>query len=281
MEESRYNVLSLEQVRHFERDGIWFPISVLSAGEVARFHSAFEEWESHFSPSPDPIRCRQLHLFFRWAYDLATHPAVLDAVGDILGPDILVHSTTMFCKRPQDPSYVSWHQDGYYWNLDTPQLASAWISLSDSTVENGCLRVIPGSHKQGTIPHAESSISELNMLTSGLEVAVDVDESRARNILLRAGEMSLHHVNIIHGSNSNRSNTERVGFAVRFAAPCDKQAIQHHSVVLARGRDDYHHFDLLREPPTASIDEGIAAHAEFLRWWRKIRSSSELNESQP
>ncbi len=270
-----YKTLSPEQIEHYQREGILSPVPALSSPEVSRYRSAFEEWEWRVGPKPDPIQSRQLHLYFRWAYDLATHPAILDAVEDILGPNILVHSTTMFSKRPQDRSYVSWHQDGYYWSLDTPQLTSAWVALTDSTVQNGCMRVVPGSHKWGTLRHAESSISRNNLLASGLEVAVDIEESQARDISLKAGQMSIHHVNIVHGSNANRSDTNRIGFAIRYAAPLVKQAIAHHQVILARGRDDYHHFELMREPPRANLEEGLTAHSEFIRWLRGFRLSDQ------
>src|SRR5262249_49071638 len=154
-------------IRQYEQDGIFFPVSVLSAEEVSRFRSAFEAMEARLADRSKPIY--RPHLHYRWAYDLATHPVALDAVEDIIGPDILVHSTIIFYKRPQDPGYVAWHQDGYYPTLDLPQLISAWIALSDSTIENGCMRVIPGSHRQKLV-HVEKCASG-NLLWKGQEIA--------------------------------------------------------------------------------------------------------------
>jgi hypothetical protein len=264
--------LTLEQLSQYEHDGVLFPILVLSADEVSVFRAAIEELEARLGGTPKPQQLSQCHLHFRWAYDLATHPAVLDAVEDILGPNILVHSTTIFCKHPHDLGYVSWHQDGYYLGLSASHFISAWIALSDSTVDNGCLRVIPASQHHG-LPHAASATSPHNLLGSGLEVASEVDETQARDVLLRAGEMSLHHVNIIHGSNPNRADTKRIGFAVRYITPDVTQVPAHHCVVLARGWDNYHHFTLLQALPPSSIATGLVAQAEFTLWLRTLRAS--------
>jgi len=256
-------MLSSRQAVEYEQDGVCFPIHALDPGEVLRFKSAFEELEEFLGGRPDPMRLRHLHLHFSWARELALHPRILDAVEDIIGPDILVHSSTMFCKHPGDGAFVSWHQDGYYWELSEPRLVSAWIALADSTSENGCMRVVRGSHRTGNLPHSESARSEQNMLTSGLEIAVAVEESQATDVLLRAGEISLHNVNIVHGSNPNRSKTTRIGFAVRYIAPEIGQRLPHQPVLLARGDNKGGNFDLYPAPAAASLREAVAAQEKF------------------
>jgi ectoine hydroxylase-related dioxygenase (phytanoyl-CoA dioxygenase family) len=253
------------EVERYARQGVLFPIPALNRAEVARYRAAVEDLEARLGGKPKPSAMMQPHLFFRWAYDLVTHPAVLDAVEPVLGPDILVHSVSIFSKHPHTADYVSWHQDGYYWGLDAPRLTSAWIALTDSTAENGCLRVVPGSHRVDRLPHTDRPHSPDNLLASGLEIAVEVRESEALDLTLTAGEMSLHHVNIVHGSNPNRSAGKRIGFAIRYVAPAVRQALDHHAVVLARGRDDHHHYRLLEQPPAGSLEEGLAAQAEFAR----------------
>jgi hypothetical protein len=255
---------SPEQVEQYERDGILFPMSVLSQDEVSRFRSAFEDLESRLGGRPQHRQLIQPHLCYRWAYDLATHPAILDVVEAIIGPDILVHSASVFPKYPHDPDSILWHQDGYYWGLSAPRLVSAWVALTDSTIENGCMRVVAGTHKKEVLPHARSSREKNTRLS--LEVAVDVDEARATDVILKAGEMSLHHPYIIHGSNPNQTDEKRIGFAIRFVATRVKQSLLHHAVILARGCDDYHHFEMLKEPPTDNIEECIAAQARVAQW---------------
>jgi len=256
--------VSHEQVEEYERDGILFPIVVLSLEEAAKSRSAFERLESRLGGTPQHRQLIQPHLCYRWAYDLATHPAILDVVEQIIGPDILVHSTSIFPKYPHVPDHILWHQDAYYWGLSSPRLISAWVALTNSSVENGCMRVVPETHKQEVLPHIKSSRHKMTRLS--LEVAVDVDESRATDVVLNVGEMSLHHPYIIHGSNANQTDEKRIGFAIRFVAAQVKQSLSHHAVILARGRDHYHHYELLKEPPTDNIEEGIAAQARIAQW---------------
>jgi len=274
--------LSADQIEVFARDGVLFPLPALAGDEVAHYRAAFERLRARLGGSPKPAQMSQPQLHYRWAYDLATHPAVLDAVEPLLGPDILVHSASIFAKRPHDPSFVSWHQDGFYWRLSEPRLVSAWVALADSHAANGCMRALPGS-QVAAVAHGEAFDQPHNMLASGLHVAVPVAESRAVDVVLRAGEMSLHHLNLIHASNPNRSPDERIGFAIRYTVPAVRQALPHHAVVLARGRarpagDTGHagdagggHFELLQRPPSDDLEEGLAAQEEFLRWLRRTR----------
>lgn len=247
-------------VARYEESGVLFPIPVLSDAERQRFRSDVEELEAQFAARAKPTYFGQCHLNFRWAYELCTHARVLDAVEQILGPDILVHSTTLFSKHPGG-KFVSWHQDSFYWRLSEPSLVSAWIALSDSTIENGCLRVQPGTHRQ-QLEHVSVKSAD-NMLDTGTTVNVQYDEARAVDVVLRAGEMSLHHANLVHGSKPNRSTGKRVGFAVRYVAPHVRQGRAHHEVVLARGRDRYGHYDVLAEPPGHSVAEGMAVHISY------------------
>ena len=103
-------------------------------------------WTGGLGGKPTAQQKSQSHLRFKWVCDLATQPMILDAVEDVIGPDILIHSSTIFCKYANDKKFVSWHQDSHYWGLSEPRLVSAWIALTDSTVENGSLRVLPGTH---------------------------------------------------------------------------------------------------------------------------------------
>jgi non-haem Fe2+, alpha-ketoglutarate-dependent halogenase len=256
--------LSAQQVASYERQGFYFPVPVLTDAETAGFRAALGSVEARLGAYPRPAVLRQPHLHFRWAWDLATRPAILDAVEDLIGPNILVHSVSVFAKRPHDPGFVSWHQDGHYWRLDEARLTSAWVALSPSNPDNGCMRVVPGSHRERLAHIAETADGD-NLLSTGLTLAATVDEATAVDMALRPGEMSLHHVNVIHGSGANRSPVERVGVAVRYTAPEVRQATPHHAVVLARGRDEHHHFELLATPPGEDLEASFAALAAFTR----------------
>ena len=179
---------------------------------------------------------------------------MLDAVEAILGPDLLVWHTRWFTKHPGDETYVSWHQDGTYWGLRPPKVCTAWIALTRSDDGSGCMRVVPGSQRAGQLPHRDTW-AEKNALTRGQEIAVEVDEAEAVSLVLEPGEMSLHHIGIVHGSGVNRSQEPRIGFAVRFVAPEVRQDAESSFAMLVRGEDRHGHFELLDPPEAAGPDE--------------------------
>ena len=268
-------LLTVAQVEQYHRDGIVFPVPVLSPSETAHFRAAFEEVATRLGGRPVAQALGHTQSYFRWAYDLATHPRILDAVEDVLGPNLLVWTVSIFPKYPRDPGYISWHQDGTYWGLDSTRVVTAWVALTDSTRDNGCMRVVPGSHRQPILPHRDTYAAD-NRLSRGQEIEVEVAEQDAVDVVLRAGEMSLHHVNIIHGSNPNPSDGSRIGFAPRFMTPETRQIDgEPLTAVLARGRDNHGHFQLLPGPPALGFEEALAAQqaaaGQFLTEIRKTR----------
>lgn len=239
----------------YERDGLVFPIPVLGADEVTEYRSALESVTRLCGESK---RFDNLHLFFPWAYRLATNEAVLDAVEIVLGPDLVIDGTLVFYKPPRDGGYASWHQDSVYsgWHL-TPSV-SAWIALTPSEPANGCMRAIPGSHQLGLLDH-DNVHDDPNLLNRrGERIRMDVDESEAVDIVLRPGEMSLHHTNIVHGSKPNGSDGPRIGFIVRFVT--SRTPSRERAVVQARGAGDCRHLKLASPP----VEDDIEA-------WRSAR----------
>ncbi|MSO41411.1 MAG: phytanoyl-CoA dioxygenase family protein [Solirubrobacterales bacterium] len=258
---TRRTGLSPERQERYARTGYLFPFTVLTAAELAAYRSDYERLEPHLGDPPASPLHAQCHMHFRWAFELATRPSVLDLVEDLIGHDILVHTTTLFRKRPRDPAFVSWHQDDFYWGLDAPSLVSAWVALSDSTTENGCMRVLPGTHRR-RLPHEERPNRD-NMLRAGLQLSGEVDESEAVDFVLEAGQASLHHAQLVHGSRGNRSDRERIGFAIRYVSPAVHQQRPHHAVVLARGKDEHGNYELLERPPSPDFEQALAAHLAF------------------
>ena len=234
--------LSDAMIGNYERDGVVFPVQVLSDGEVAEFRAQLEAVARENSRRMD-----QLHLTFPWAYALASHRRVLDAVESLIGPEILIDGNLVFYKPPHDEGYASWHQDSVYsgWHL-TPSV-SAWIALTTSEPANGCMRVVPGTHKQGLLEH--DNVQDPNMLNKrGERLRMDVDESQAVDVVLKPGEMSLHHTNIVHGSNPNTSDGPRIGFIVRFVTNLSTN--RDRPVMRVRGNADCSHLRLV-EPPVS------------------------------
>ncbi len=249
-----------EHIQRFENEGALFPIPVLSEAEVARYRA---EWEALSACYGNKLkRFDHSQYFFSWAHELATHPVMLDVVEMMLGPELFVHSTRIFCKPPGDPAFVSWHQDGRYTDLDVKPAPSIWIALSPSTPESGCVRVLQGSHRMGKLPHVETDNAD-NLLNHGENIVYDIDKERIRHMSLQPGEMSLHHVNMLHSSEQNRSGDARIGFSITFVTP--ETPATRLPVIHARGNSTDHGFELMKEPPTYDLKSGVAAYAEFIQ----------------
>lgn len=237
--------LSAQQLDQYERNGILFPVRVFSASEVSVFRDELESI-AHNCGEGSLKRFDSLHMYFDWAHRLVTSDALLNVVEDLLGSDILIDGTLVFYKPPQDSSYVSWHQDSVYsgWHL-TPS-TSAWIALTASHRANGCMRVIPGSHKQGLLVH-DNVRDDPNLLNKrGERIKMVVDESQATDVLLQPGEMSLHQSNIVHGSNPNTSDEPRIGFIVRFVT--NRITKRDRPLLRVRGAADCSHLTLAKPP---------------------------------
>jgi len=260
---SKTKVLTPAQLDAYRRNGYHFPSRALSAEEAFAYRNKLESAEASVGgPLRGPLRNKP-HLIFTWAAELVRHPAILDAVEDVLGPNLLCWSSSFCTKEKRHPSYVSWHQDSTYWGLSRPDIVTAWVAFSVSEVANGCMRVIPGSHLKDQLPHKDT-FAENNLLTRGQEVAVQVDANSAVDIELQPGEFSLHHVRIVHGSEPNPADYRRIGYAIRYLPTDVRQVVgERDSATLVRGVDDFHYFDA--EPrPKADLDpEAVALHKQI------------------
>ena len=246
------NHLSQQQFDSYRDDGFLFPVDMFSEAEITRFREAFESLIQN-SRHCSPKRFDRLHLFFDWAHQIVAHDALLDVVETILGDDILVYGTLVFCKQPHDSRYASWHQDSFYSGLHLTPSTSAWIAFTPSNQTNGCMRMIPGSHKLGLLDH--ENVPDSNMLNRrGERVKVAVNESQAVDVVLRPGQLSLHQSTIVHGSNPNTSDEPRIGFIVRFVTSDMKNPDTR--LLRVRGNGDCSHLELA-QPPTKSGSEAL------------------------
>jgi hypothetical protein len=246
-------------VQKYHELGFASPVVELPEDEVSRFREAFEELERHYGTGLRPEHLKYLHLCFPWACELATHPRILDAVEALLGPDLLVHSSSVFYKASFDGTFVDWHQDGCYLGLSSSAYVTAWIALTASTVDNGCMKVIPRSHT-ARVAHENRELAGNQLF---LSITGTVDEAAAVDIMLAPGQCSLHHPDLIHGSGPNRSGGKRIGFAVRYIAPSVSQKVVHPPVLLARGRDDHRNYEHMDAPTCGSLAECAARQVEI------------------
>jgi hypothetical protein len=252
--------LSDAAVQQYRELGYYAPVPVLRATEADTLRNRLENFEAGAGVLAGKLRHKS-HLLFTWLDDLIRHPGILDAVEDLVGPNILCWGSSFFIKEKRNPGFVSWHQDSTYWGLDPADVVTAWVALSDSTAENGAMRVIPGTHKLEQVPHRDTFSPE-NLLSRGQEIMAEVDERHAKMLELRAGEMSLHHVRLIHGSDPNPSDKRRIGFAIRYIPTYVRQvAGSHDTATLVRGVDEYHNFEPEQRPEADMSEAAQAFHA--------------------
>ena len=255
-------ILTQQQIDQYWRDGCIFPIRVMSEADAAELRARLEEFEKATGgPLKGSLRHKS-HLLFSWLGDLVRQDRIVDAIEDLYGPNLLCWTTNFFIKEAHNPAFVSWHQDSTYWGLDRPDVVTAWIAFTESNEANGAMGFIPGTHTSDQIPHRDTFAKD-NLLTRGQEVAVDVDERKAVTIRLRPGEMSLHHVRLVHGSPPNPSSDRRIGFAIRYIPTSVAQVAGEDSATLVRGADEFHHF--APEPrPARDMDPAmVKLHGEI------------------
>lgn len=262
-------LLTQEQIERFREEGCVFPVRVMAEAEAAGYRARLEKFEERSGgPLKGDLRHKS-HLIFAWLGTLVRRPEILDAVEDLYGPDLLCWTTNFFIKEAENPAFVSWHQDSTYWGLSRPDVVTAWVAFTEAAEANGAMEYIPGSHKLDQIPHRDT-FAKHNLLTRGQEVAVEVDQSRRRVITLRPGEMSLHHVRLVHGSPPNPSGDRRIGFAIRYIPTSVAQVAGEDSASLVRGEDRYGHFALEPRPTRDLEPEFLALHKRITERNAKI-----------
>ena len=249
--------LTSAQQAAYHRDGYVAPIDIFDADEVAAIRSALEAAEAdHGEVMQGPGR-NNAHYVLPVLDSIAHDSRILDAVEDLIGPDINVAGTTLFIKEPETKGFISWHQDARYIGLEPHDWVTAWLAISDVTEENGCMRMVPGSHKAQLVEHVDT-YGEDNLLTRGQTVP-DVDESATVAVPLKPGQLSLHHPRIVHGSGPNMSGSRRIGFAIQsYIATNVDQVIGKIWVQTARGTDSFGYHEQAPRPQEPMRPEDIA-----------------------
>ena len=249
--------------RLYEEQGYLFPLSVLTTEEAGRYRGEVEGLLANHGETGREVLRHKGHVALAWLAELVRHPAILDPVSQILGPDILCWTTNFFIKEPRSPGFVSWHQDATYWGLDSDEVLTAWVALSDSRPENGCMGFVPGSHQLRQVDHHDTFDPD-NLLTRGQEIAVEVDPKSVVDVVLRAGEMSMHHVLMVHGSGPNTSDGRRIGVAIRYMPTRIRQLAPHRdTATLVNGDDTFSHFEL-EQRPLSNMDPAELAYAQTI-----------------
>jgi non-heme Fe2+,alpha-ketoglutarate-dependent halogenase len=209
------------------------------------------------------------YLLFPWAAELVRHPRILDCVEALIGPDIMVFHTTVWFKEQHTDNFVPWHQDATYFGLAPFEHVTAWVALTSSTPEKGCVQVLPYSHTDGQRPHYDQCDANA-MLSRGQTLADTIDDSTAVDLLMAPGDVSFHHTLLFHRSGPNHGADRRIGIGfsyiptqVRHVGPTRLSAS------LVRGTDRHHHFDHEPIPQADADDAALSAHADSIaRFWQ-------------
>lgn len=257
-------VLSEETVEQFHREGFLAPVKALSSEEAAHYRAHLEAFEAKFPDDKRKLKSKS-HLLCPWVDELARNPHILDIYEDLIGPNIFCYSMAFRIKEPDGKTFAGWHQDGAY-NPIKPILVIGALALSDCSLEHGCLQVIPGSHKTGTLPHEDTGDPD-SILSRGQYITESFDKSSAVNLELKAGEIGLFYSEIIHGSQVNTSDDRRIMLLVEMM-PTHVHARAHRDTgVLVRGVDEYHNVDI---DPSPKVEFGTA---ELEAWKNATRKT--------
>lgn len=243
---------SQSQIEDFRRDGYVCPITIFSENEARELRAEFEALEKLAAGQAEQIAAlrNKPNWVVPWFDQLSRTPAIVESVASVLGPDLLIFSVDLFVKEPQTKNFISWHQDLHYWGLDADDEVTAWLALSPATPASGCMRYLPGSHRD--IVEHRDTFADGNMLTRGQELAVEVDEDKTVFAALQPGQISLHHGRMFHASTANQSDERRIGIAMRFITPAMGRATDGDKLgaMLVRGEDQHGNFDLVTRPTT-------------------------------
>jgi chlorinating enzyme len=265
-------LLTRDQIEAYERDGFVFPIDVLQAHEVQSCRSQLQAWERERGAPIDFPEKSKSYLLFDWADRLVHHPRILDAVEDVIGPDILVYHSTLFLKEARSPAYVRWHQDSTYFYLEPHLHVTAWVALSDASIAAGCMQALPGSHRWGAFEHDDKP-DPMNMIRRGQGISGRFDEARGRYMPVAAGQMSLHHTDLVHASAGNDTDDRRLGFAISYIpAHVKPVGAVRPSALCVRGRSHGHFVEeqRLRDPLS---EQARASHSQALALFRSLQDA--------
>ena len=230
-------ILTQAQVDQFWNDGYVFPFDCMTTEQAAEARAKLEAYESTLDDEIHKHLRVKVHLGFMWLWDLAHNPKILDVVEDLIGPDILLYLSTLWFKDAQDGKYVSWHQDSAYYGLDPHDVITLWFAFTDSNEENGCVQILPGSHKEPDYQHVETYAAD-NLLARGQSIE-GLDTSKAVKLKLKAGQFSMHHERLLHGSDPNISDDRRLGMSFTFLPTRVRCNLPDRTAVLVRGKDEF------------------------------------------
>ena len=268
--------LTCDQIAAFNRDGYLKPLPIFDAVEISSIRAYFDGLLARtIAAGGDSYSISTAHLRYGRVYDLLRHPRIVAYVSDLLGEDVIGWGSHFFCKMPKDGKRVSWHQDASYWPLTPSKTVTVWLAIDDASVENACMRYIPGTHVLGHLTYTLGEDDDTNVLD---QTVVGADRfGEPVDVELEAGQASLHSDLLLHGSEANESNRRRCGLTLRYC-PADVRAGLGWNAkgVVVSGRDRSGHW---ANPPRPS-DGGVPQVSGSRRKPRPRRRGTERPQSK-
>jgi len=262
-------LLTQQQIERYQEQGFLSPIDIMPEEEALEYARRLEAAEREFPDELNAEKRNNPHLAFGFLDDLVRNPSILDAVEDLVGPDFGLWGSVLFIKEPNTPHFVSWHQDATYMSIEPQDFVTPWLALTPSNLDTGCMSMIPGSHRGAIQPHRETFHDD-NILTRGQEIQ-DIDESAAVDLILRPGQMSLHHARVIHASQPNRSQQRRIGFAMQaYVAAGGRQVLGKNYWLPMRGSFMQEDFVELESPLSDMAPAAVEQRRKANENWARI-----------
>tara|TARA_B100000965_G_scaffold404971_1_gene437354 strand:- start:63 stop:887 length:825 start_codon:yes stop_codon:yes gene_type:complete len=272
------DTLTEQQVKQYNKEGYVAPIDALTKEQALSARKEIEIIEKKMPNEINKSGRYNVHLISPKLDEIVHNSKILDAVEKIIGKDILVCSTTLFIKDSNQKGFVSYHQDAKYIGLEPHNWVSAWVAVTDSNEENGCMKMWPGSHLE--VKDHDQNFDEGNLLTRGQTVK-GVPENEIKPVELKAGQVSLHHPRIVHGSGINKSSDRRIGFVIQsYIGTNVKQTLGKNGVQIARGVDNYNHHEIISRPNSLMSEENLALRAKENKALQKIFYSGSKKRSE-
>ncbi len=248
---TRPKVLTPEQIEAFNRDGYLAGLRIFDTEEIANIRRYFDDLLAKtLAAGGDSYSISTAHLGHGRVYDILADPRVVSRIKDLLGENVVAWGSHFFCKMPGDGKRVSWHQDSSYWPLTPSMAVTAWLAIDDASVENACMRYIPGSHHLGHLTYTLSENDEGNVLNQTVAGVESLGEPI--NVELKAGEISIHSDLLLHGSEANQSKRRRCGLTLRYCPTVVRAGLGWNAKgVIVSGRDESGHW---ANPPRPETD---------------------------
>ncbi len=261
--------LTEDQIAHYREHGFVSPVSAISNDEAVAARAKLEAHEALRGHPIDAVERSKSYVLFTWVDAIMRNDGLLDAVEDLIGPNILCWNSIFWIKEANTPSFVGWHQDLTYWGLDNDELVTVWVALSPASEAAGCMSVLPGSHLE-LLDHVETYHDD-NLLSRGQELTIDIGDRNPAPMPLETGQASFHNVKSAHGSGPNTTDDRRIGLSLHYMPTHTKQLLaEWDSAALVRGVDEFNHFEHAPRPTADLHPDAVAFHRKASKTLRQI-----------